>query len=481
MVGYTSDSGFSGSYNLGVAGSVGIGTSSPGSKLEVKVGNIRINNPQPGGTAGTESAMLLGSQRYDGSFDRGIAGIWHYVETGSTFGQSGGLIFKTSTNDAAATEKMRLDSAGNLGLGVTPSAAVTNNKFFTINGSTSWSGYNSGSVYAYSLWGNAAAGISLNGGKASEFTWDSSSGAFVWRQTPSSTAGVALSGSVSAMTLDASGNLGVGSTSPTSKLQLSSTVSSAGTVALTVTDSTNSLNCQLIRTGSAYSYAGVGALETWLYSQGTSNISIGPDGAGAVKFVTNGSERARIDSSGNLLVGTTSALPGIGNTNGGGEIYVGGGSGAQIITSNSSDYSAQFNRNTTTGGIVAFRSGGTVVGSISYNGTTTVLNPTSDVRLKENIVDAGSALQKINSIRIRSFNWKANNHFTDFGVIAQELYEVAPECVTVGSDEVNEQGTLENPWCAQPYVLVPALVKAMQEQQTLIESLTTRLSALESK
>jgi hypothetical protein len=185
-----------------------------------------------------------------------------------------------------------------------------------------------------------------------------------------------------------------------------------------------------------------------------------------------------LDASGNLLVGTTSST--LGSL---GSIF-GGSSGSyesSIAVSASGNVPLRLYNKGSSGTqyFLEFRNSTSAVGSITYNGTTTVLNPTSDVRLKENIVDAGSALDKINAVRIRSFNWKSNNHFTDFGVIAQELNEVAPECVKVGSDEINENGELKDPWGAQPYVLVPAAIKAIQELNALITTLTARITALE--
>jgi hypothetical protein len=125
---------------------------------------------------------------------------------------------------------------------------------------------------------------------------------------------------------------------------------------------------------------------------------------------------------------------------------------------------------------------GTQIGYIYRPTTTTVaLVSTSDQRLKTNIADAASGLAKLANVKIRSFNWNKDGSFVDFGIIAQELNEAAPECVRIGSNDLTENGSLKNPWSAQPYVLVPAMIKAIQEQQALIESLTTRLSALENK
>ena len=120
-------------------------------------------------------------------------------------------------------------------------------------------------------------------------------------------------------------------------------------------------------------------------------------------------------------------------------------------------------------------------GSITYNraGGITVYNTTSDQRLKENIVNAPSALSKINSVQIRSFDWKETGNHVDFGVIAQELEQVAPEAVTQGEDK--EDGSIKRAWGVDTSALVPTMIKAIQEQQALIESLITRLTALENK
>jgi hypothetical protein len=119
----------------------------------------------------------------------------------------------------------------------------------------------------------------------------------------------------------------------------------------------------------------------------------------------------------------------------------------------------------------------TLRGAITYNraGGLTVYGTTSDQRLKKNIVDAGSALEKINSIRIRSFDWIETNTGNDFGVIAQELKAVAPECVVQGQD--NEDGSIKTPWNVDTSALVPALIKSVQELNATIATMQAALKA----
>ena len=143
-----------------------------------------------------------------------------------------------------------------------------------------------------------------------------------------------------------------------------------------------------------------------------------------------------------------------------------------IMKMNSDDYATG-----SRGYINFYAIGGTYRGSIYWDGTNMQYSTASDQRLKTNIENSNGALEKLNSILIRKFDWKETGNHTDFGVIAQELYQVAPEAVCVGKD--NEQGEIETPWGVDTSLLVPMLIKAIQEQQSLIQSLTDRLTALE--
>ena len=158
-----------------------------------------------------------------------------------------------------------------------------------------------------------------------------------------------------------------------------------------------------------------------------------------------------LDASGNLLVGTTSTTP-----NPGVAIFPTGGMG-QGNSAGGSGF--EFN---------SFRRSAVQIGSITQNGTTAVAyNTSSDRRLKENITAAPEAGAKIDAIEIVSHDWKsAPDEHVEFGVVAQDLYAVAPQAVSVGDD--GEE--VEKTWGVDYSKLVPMLVKEIQ-------SLRARLAA----
>ena len=96
----------------------------------------------------------------------------------------------------------------------------------------------------------------------------------------------------------------------------------------------------------------------------------------------------------------------------------------------------------------------------------------SDENYKSNITDSSSVLSTIANIKVRSFNWKDDGRKQSYGFIAQELKDVAPEVTKVPEEE----GDM---WGVKTSKIVPMLVKAIQEQQTLIETLQTKVKALE--
>jgi len=169
-------------------------------------------------------------------------------------------------------------------------------------------------------------------------------------------------------------------------------------------------------------------------------------------------ERMRLDSSGNLLVGTTSQLQAADSRlNVEGDFY--NQNGFSLKTSNGGSGS-QF--------IAFINESGAVIGSINRVTTTNAVayNTSSDQRLKDNIVNAPSASDDIDAIQVRSFDWKADGSHQKYGMIAQELQSVAPEAVTQGKTEDEMMGVDYSK-------LVPMMLKEIQ-------SLRARIAALES-
>lgn len=119
--------------------------------------------------------------------------------------------------------------------------------------------------------------------------------------------------------------------------------------------------------------------------------------------------------------------------------------------------------------IVQFAKNGSEVGYINCTTSSTVYGTSSDQRMKENIQDADSASSLIDSIRVRKFDWKEpqGGHHQSYGTIAQELNEVYPDAVVTQEDE-------DRMWGVDYSVLVPALIKEIQE-------LRARVAALEAE
>jgi len=122
-------------------------------------------------------------------------------------------------------------------------------------------------------------------------------------------------------------------------------------------------------------------------------------------------------------------------------------------------------------GWTAGGSPGTQTGYIySPAGTTTLYTTASDRRLKQNIVDAPSAINDVMAIGIKSFDWILNNEHQKYGVIAQDLHLIAPDAVAIPQNSED--------MCAVDYsALVPMLIKSIQELKAQNESLKARLDA----
>jgi hypothetical protein len=203
-------------------------------------------------------------------------------------------------------------------------------------------------------------------------------------------------------------------------------------------------------------------------------------GTDIVGVSTGGSERVRIDSSGNLLVGTTTSQSTAGEAVG---VEIKGASNT-IIATRDSGTAFIVSRRGTDGVAVGIRRDTTQVGSISVTASATTYATSSDYRLKHDIQPMSGALAKVTQLKPVTYKWNIDDSQSQ-GFIAHELQEVVPECVTGEKDAVDADGNPQYQGIDTSF-LVATLTAAIQElkginnaQAQIITALTARVEALE--
>jgi hypothetical protein len=272
---------------LTYAGNLGIGTSSPAYKLDV-VGALNLQGSSTFPTTG----MFLRSADNQLKIIGGSAGISFAAQSG-------------------ASTYALLDSSGNLGLGVTPSASWSGQSAFQVNARSAFAGSSSFTSVATNAiaTSNGWSANYLANGFAALYTQGVSTGVHSWFTAPSGTAGNAIS-FTQAMTLDASGNLGVGVTSALSRIDAraaSAVIANYQTIQAFSTDSAAINLGGGIGLGGYYS----GTAAVAIFGNVTGRKENATDGnfSGYLAFGTNNNstgtvERARITSGGVLDIGT---------------------------------------------------------------------------------------------------------------------------------------------------------------------------------
>ena len=195
----------------------------------------------------------------------------------------------------------------------------------------------------------------------------------------------------------------------------------------------------------------------------SSYVKVGTNAATPVIVETNGTERMRIDSSGRLLVNTTTANAQMCLNYAGNSIE-----GFRINDSASSSGSAA----------VRFQFGGTGVGGITLTGSTTTYATSSDYRLKENIAPMTGALGLVQQLKPVTYNWKVDGSASQ-GFIAHELQAVVPDCVTGEKDAVDEEGKPVYQGIDTSF-LVATLTCAIQELKAELNSVKAELATLKA-
>ena len=343
----------------------------------------------------------------------------------------------------------------NLGVGVTPTSYATV-KAIQLNTASTLMAFTNEFNIGQNVYYNAGNKYITTGAAT---MYAQTTGQHQWFNAASGIAGNAIT-FTQAMTLDASGNLGVGTTSPTVVSNYKSVTVNGTTGGLVDLASNGTVG---LRLQCDTTYPG-GALFT-LTNQ-------------PMILGTNGTERARIDSSGNLLVGDTTTI------GTGGKFQVKSSTDTSLFKCTSSTTYAAIvsNVENTAARLMAFQygSGGspTNVGTITTNGTGVTYGTSSDYRLKENIVPMTGALDKVAQLKPVTYKWKINGSDGQ-GFIAHELAEVVPDAVQGEKDAIDADGNPTYQGIDTSY-LVATLTAAIQEQSSLITQLTARITALES-
>jgi hypothetical protein len=411
------------------------------------------------------------------------------------------LFFTTADGNSSPTERMRITSAGNVGIG-------------TIAGTGKLEVAVSGNRTIGNQWDNKSILIGTPGAFSGNLglSFDTTNGATIESAAP----GVAsypvriagseiqlFTASTERVRIDSSGRLLVGTSTSVvdtfgaSSIQVSTTDGNAASFSRYSADSFTPI---------AYFRKSRGALNTQgLVSSGDTIgalIFTGSDGTGFIQGATivaqvdgtpgandmpgrlmfsttaDGSasptERMRITKDGGFMVGqTVTVAPGYGN----GTVGAGFSNTDKVLYVSSSNPALRLNRNSD-GSIVDFRRSGSagVVGTISVTTTATAYNTSSDYRLKENVVPLDGAIARLNQLPVHRFNFIADPDTVVDGFIAHEAQAVVPECVTGEKDAVDDDGNPVYQGIDQSK-LVPLLTAALQEAVAKIESLEARLTA----
>ena len=461
----------SGQFYKDASGNVGIGTSSPSSKLEA-VGtitasstttlpsvlvmsnqaagftppNIQMRRAGAGGTT-TPDSQTLGQIRFDGLSTGSVYDNAAFIQVDSGVNASGGMpsimTFGTATSGANAVERMRIDSSGNVGIGTT--SPLTNNARLSLKANGDYdAGLAIGSNSSAANW--ARLDFQNTNAASPAIIYQDQLGTLAIRTDGAYPITFYTNGSNERMRIDSSGNVGIGTSSPNTKFTVNGNANLTGN--LYTPD---------------YGYIGNSGGTFSGINTGFQTLS---GGSGYLLALTNGNERMRIDSSGNVGIGTSSpsakltiasnaggyALQTAGTVNDyfGMSVYnsnAGSSARSYLQLGNDASQYATFislnsSTNTAIGGAnslniyqgltapLTFSTAGTeraridssgnlLIGYTSSNGSyklqvnsqifaTSSTIATSDARYKENVEELSGALDIVKSLRPVSFDWKVH-------------------------------------------------------------------------
>ena len=386
---------------------VGNAASSP---VQILGAGATLDGMAIGGTTAAAGKFTTLEATGVATFSAGTVSLPAITTTGDT---NTGIFFPAADTIAfteGGVESMRIDSNGNLGLGITPQTWYLNSSVYgafqfgagaLFYGRTTSSSVNL-ELTTNSYLDSSAAYRYLFTGEASKY--NQASGAHIWSSAASGTAGNSFSYS-ERMRIDSSGNVGIGTSSPLAKLYV---VGSAAA---------NSI-----------------MTETSAFFGQSNGLYIGSDGTDTLLGVGNsGTKLSLLSRSAGVF--------------------------SKALTVNS-DQTITFN--------------GYGAGTLSTNGSGLISASDGRYKTKTRLIENG--IQKIIQLQPTYYKWNENSPFAseyeELGFIAQEVAVVIPEASPENDNDKKYRNYHDR-------AILATLVKAIQEQQALIENLTTRLNALE--
>ena len=470
------------------ANHVGIGTSSPDTDLHVEA-NIpvfRLTNPQSTSSLGLSMGKIEWETR-----DSSAAGVIAHIDVvdSNNFGTTFDMAFATGQS-GSATERMRIDSSGNVGIGTSSPKGVLDiagDQPDLVLTATDTSGAANQKMGAIKFYNSDPSGDGPNNSAIIEAQHAGSIGNAANLVFKTINAGTEGADATEAMRITNGGDVGIGTSSPSEILHVA-TSGGASVINLqrTNTNTSGSVGTVSFTALDNHAVAAVAA------------IADGNDEGAHLSFRTTSAA-----SSTNWFSSTTEAM----RVSSNGQVFIAGTTGsfsAKLTIEGGSNYTIESRRPTSVAsGHLVFRNSNGAVGSIITSGSATSYNTSSDYRLKENVTNVTDGITRVKQLAPKRFNFIADADTTVDGFIAHEVQTVIPEAVTGTKDAMRHEeyevtpavlddegnvvteavmGTRSVPdyQGIDQSKLVPLLTAALQEAIAKIETLETKVAALES-